>query len=145
VASSGPPNHGEAAGARRSLVEQVERAAAQVRDAAADQRSRMRLAVPSGISRLFTSGRLAELRREYPELALEIVVGSRPVDLGKGRRTWPCAAAPSRTPTWWCASGAIWGSRSTPPRRTLVGRETPACARGPACGIQPDRRTARAL
>ncbi len=66
------------------LVEQVERAVAQVHDAATDQRSRVRLAVPSGISRLFTSGRLAELRREYPELALEIVSGSRQVDLEKG-------------------------------------------------------------
>jgi DNA-binding transcriptional LysR family regulator len=74
-----------ALGARLApLVEQVERAVAEVRAVAADQRSRVRLAIPSGISRLFTSGRLAELRRDYPDLALEIVSGSRQVDLGKG-------------------------------------------------------------
>ena len=65
------------------LVEEVERAVSAVRDLAASQRGRVRLAVPSGVTRLFTAG-LAKLCMDHPGLSLEIVSGSRPVDLRKG-------------------------------------------------------------
>lgn len=65
------------------LVEEVERAVAKVRALVASQKSRVRLAAPSGFTRLFTEG-LARLRVKHPELSLEIISGSRPVDLKKG-------------------------------------------------------------
>jgi DNA-binding transcriptional LysR family regulator len=65
------------------LVEQVERAVAAVRDAMAAQRARVRLAVPSGFTSLFTP-HIAELQKEHPGLSLEVVSGARPVDLKKG-------------------------------------------------------------
>jgi DNA-binding transcriptional LysR family regulator len=65
------------------LVEEVERAVAKIRALVASQRSRVRLAVPSGFTPFFTEG-LARLRAKHPELSLEIVSGSRPVDLKKG-------------------------------------------------------------
>lgn len=65
------------------LVEEVERAVSAVRDVGASQRGRVRLAVPSGFTRLFTAG-LAKLCTDHPGLSLELVSGSRPVDLKKG-------------------------------------------------------------
>jgi DNA-binding transcriptional LysR family regulator len=65
------------------LVEEVERAVSAVRDLAASQRGRVRLAVPSGFTRLFTGG-LAQLCMDHPGLSLELVSGSRPADLMRG-------------------------------------------------------------
>lgn len=65
------------------LVEQVEQAVAAVRERVTARRARVRLAVPSGWTTLF-SARVASLRREHPKLSLELVSGSRPADLKKG-------------------------------------------------------------
>jgi DNA-binding transcriptional LysR family regulator len=51
--------------------------------AVAEQRSRVRLAVPSGYTSLLTPG-LGRLRAEHPTLVLELVSGARPVDLKNG-------------------------------------------------------------
>jgi DNA-binding transcriptional LysR family regulator len=65
------------------LVEQVEHAVDAVRELVSARRARVRLAVPSGFTALFTA-RVAELQREHPKLSLELVSGARPVDLKKG-------------------------------------------------------------
>jgi DNA-binding transcriptional LysR family regulator len=65
------------------LLESVERSVAAARDLVAAERARVRLAVPSGFMRVFTSG-LGELRSAHPALSLEIVSGARPVDLERG-------------------------------------------------------------
>ena len=65
------------------LVEEVERAVSAVRDLAASSGTRVRLAVPSGWTGLFAP-RLAQLHRDAPGVSLELVSGSRPVDLKKG-------------------------------------------------------------
>jgi len=66
------------------LVQEVERSVIAVRELVASERARVRLAVPSGFTRLFTAARLAELREEHPKLSLELLSGSRPVDLRRG-------------------------------------------------------------
>ena len=65
------------------LVEQVEQAVAAIRDRVTARRARVRLAVPSGWTTLFTS-RVASLQAEHPKLSLELVSGARPADLKKG-------------------------------------------------------------
>ena len=65
------------------LVEEVQRAVIALVDLVAAQRARVRLAVPSGFTALFMP-RIAELRRQHPTLSVELVSGSRPVDLKKG-------------------------------------------------------------
>lgn len=65
------------------LVEQVEHAVSAVRELVSARRARVRLAVPSGFTALFTA-RVAELQREHPRLSLELVSGARPVDLERG-------------------------------------------------------------
>lgn len=65
------------------LAAAVERAVRAVRDLVASQRSRVRLAVPSGFTRLFSDG-VAAFARDNPDVTLEIVSGARPVDLKKG-------------------------------------------------------------
>jgi DNA-binding transcriptional LysR family regulator len=65
------------------LVEEVERAVAAVRELASSGGTRVRLAVPSGWTGLFAP-RLSQLHRDHPALALELVSGSRPVDIRKG-------------------------------------------------------------
>jgi DNA-binding transcriptional LysR family regulator len=64
-------------------VEDIEQAVAAVRELVSARRARVRLAVPSGFTVLF-SARVAELQREHPKLSLELVSGARPVDLSKG-------------------------------------------------------------
>lgn len=61
------------------LAEGVERARAVV----AAEKARVRLAVPSGFSRLFAP-ELGRLARSMPGLALELSSGARPVDLARG-------------------------------------------------------------
>lgn len=65
------------------LVDAVEKAVLAVQARVQAQASLVRLAVPSGFTRLFTA-KLPMLRREHPELALELVSGARPVDLERG-------------------------------------------------------------
>jgi DNA-binding transcriptional LysR family regulator len=65
------------------LVENIERAVKQVRETARSQKVRVRLAVPSGITGHFTA-ELGKLRAKHPEIELEMLSGSRPVDLRKG-------------------------------------------------------------
>lgn len=65
------------------LVEELARAVEAVRDLVASNATRVRLAVPSGFTRLFTPG-LAQLCRDHPGLSLELVSGARPVDLARG-------------------------------------------------------------
>jgi DNA-binding transcriptional LysR family regulator len=65
------------------LVEGVERAVHQVQKVAAQQQARVRLAVPSGFTGIFTP-HLGRLRERRPGLELELVSGARPVDLKKG-------------------------------------------------------------
>jgi DNA-binding transcriptional LysR family regulator len=65
------------------LAEQVERAVANVQGRASQQPARVRLAMPTGFTKLF-SANLARLRASYPQLTLELSSGSRQVDLEKG-------------------------------------------------------------
>jgi DNA-binding transcriptional LysR family regulator len=65
------------------LVEEVERAVLAVCDVIASHRARVRLAVPSGFARLFAPG-VAQLCRDHPGLALELMSGSQLVDLKRG-------------------------------------------------------------
>ena len=65
------------------LVEDVERAVLAVCDLVASQKARVRLAVPSGFTKLFAD-RLAQLRADHPDLSLELVSGARAADLKKG-------------------------------------------------------------
>ena len=65
------------------LAEQVERAIAEVHALASAETARVRLAVPSGMTQLLAPG-LARLRARHPDVALEILSGSRVVDLKRG-------------------------------------------------------------
>jgi DNA-binding transcriptional LysR family regulator len=65
------------------LAEDVERTVLALRHAVASNQIRVRLAVPSGFTRLFAEG-FARLRLDHPEISLELVSGSRMVDLHKG-------------------------------------------------------------
>jgi DNA-binding transcriptional LysR family regulator len=65
------------------LAEEVERAVLAIRDLVAQKSAHVRLAVPSGFMQLFTP-HLAAFRALHPTLSLEVVSGSRPVDLKKG-------------------------------------------------------------
>jgi DNA-binding transcriptional LysR family regulator len=76
------------------LAEQIERAVSAVRDQALTRRTRVRLAMPSGVSALFAS-RLAQLQVQHPRLSLEIISGSRPVDLEKGEADLAIRIAPA--------------------------------------------------
>jgi DNA-binding transcriptional LysR family regulator len=65
------------------LAASVERAVNAVSDLVASQRSRVRLAVPSGFTRLFSDG-IVTFARANPGVTLEIMSGARPVDLQRG-------------------------------------------------------------
>ena len=65
------------------LVGDMERTAITIRELVASQRDRVRVAMPSGFTSLFTEG-FARLRTERPELTLETLIGARPVDLKRG-------------------------------------------------------------
>lgn len=64
-------------------VEEVERAVLAARDAALGKKTRVRLAVPTGFTRLFSTA-IARFAKAHPEIELEILSGSRPVDLTRG-------------------------------------------------------------
>jgi DNA-binding transcriptional LysR family regulator len=76
------------------LVEDVERTVEAVREMVASQRARVRLAVPSGVTALFTP-HLPALRDEHPGLVLELVSGARPVDLKKGEADLAIRSGPA--------------------------------------------------
>jgi DNA-binding transcriptional LysR family regulator len=65
------------------LAEEVESAVRRVMSAAAAHSVRVRLAVPSGFAKFFSTS-LSRLRDEHPEITLELVSGARPVDLKRG-------------------------------------------------------------
>jgi DNA-binding transcriptional LysR family regulator len=65
------------------LIRDVERSVRAVEHGVASHTVRVRLAVPSGLSKLFTAS-LSRLREEQPAVALELVSGARLVDLKQG-------------------------------------------------------------
>ncbi len=65
------------------LVEDVERAVRAVQEAVFADRGKVRLAVPSGFTALITQ-HLDALQRQHAAVSLELLSGSRPVDLKKG-------------------------------------------------------------
>jgi DNA-binding transcriptional LysR family regulator len=64
------------------LLEQMERSAQAVSQLVSTQRASVRLSVPSGFAALFAS-ELSRLTREH-DVSLELLSGSRPVDLHRG-------------------------------------------------------------
>jgi DNA-binding transcriptional LysR family regulator len=65
------------------LVEAVDRAVLAVHGRASQRAARVRLAMPTGFTALF-SAELPRLRAAHPQLTLELLTGSRPVDLERG-------------------------------------------------------------
>lgn len=65
------------------LAEEIERGARTVASLAQAQDARVRLAIPSGLGRLFAA-RLGGFHRRYPDIVLELLSSSRPVDLRNG-------------------------------------------------------------
>jgi DNA-binding transcriptional LysR family regulator len=65
------------------LAENLERSVRAVGALASAEKARVRLAAPSGMSRLLVPG-LARLRDRHPEIVLEILSGSRLADLERG-------------------------------------------------------------
>ena len=65
------------------LVLEVERAVSAARAAVKVECARVRLSVPQALTALFTQG-LAQLRRDQPEISLEIISDNRPPDLKRG-------------------------------------------------------------
>jgi DNA-binding transcriptional LysR family regulator len=82
------------------LVENMDRIVRSIDEAVRSQKVRVRLAVPSGFTKFFTGPGLAKLRVEHPEIELEIISGSKPVDLTKGEadlslRSGPIVVGPT--------------------------------------------------
>ena len=65
------------------LAEDAERGVLAIQAIAAAERGRVRLAVPSGFGKFFGE-HLAGIHRDFPDISLELLSGSRPVDLSKG-------------------------------------------------------------
>ena len=65
------------------LAQELERDVRAVIELAASQMARVRLAVPSGFTMFFAS-RLAQFRHDHPKVSLELVGGTRSVDLKRG-------------------------------------------------------------
>jgi DNA-binding transcriptional LysR family regulator len=65
------------------LIEEVEVAVHAVQNQVMPDKLRVRLAVPSGFAPLITA-RLAALHHDHPDVTLELLSSSRPVDLKKG-------------------------------------------------------------
>jgi DNA-binding transcriptional LysR family regulator len=65
------------------LVQDVQRAVVAMRQAAAAQRHRVRLSVPQALTGIFTQD-IEQLRRDHPEVSLEISGDNRPPDLKLG-------------------------------------------------------------
>jgi DNA-binding transcriptional LysR family regulator len=99
------------------LVEQVERAVQAVRELAIARKSRVRLATPSGFTR-FLSPHLGEFQARHPSITLEVMSGSRPVDLRRGEADLAVRTGPATTRIWSAARSATRGGRCT--RRRLT-------------------------
>jgi DNA-binding transcriptional LysR family regulator len=65
------------------LAEEVERAVLAAYGQASHRQTRVRLAMPTGFTRLF-SANLERLRLAHPRLIMELVTGAKPVDLKRG-------------------------------------------------------------
>jgi len=65
------------------LAQDAERAVLAIEALAAAERKRIRLAVPSGFTAFF-SAHLAGIQQDVPDVSLELLSGSRPVDLSRG-------------------------------------------------------------
>jgi len=65
------------------LVEEVDRAVSAVQGQVFRGPARVRLAMPTGFTALFSEN-LGRLRRTHPRLALELLTGAKPVDLRRG-------------------------------------------------------------
>jgi DNA-binding transcriptional LysR family regulator len=78
-------------------AEAVERAVQAVRALASTEQARVRLAVPSGMSQLLAQG-LPRLRARHADIALEIVSGSRVVDLKRGEADLAVRVGPVTDP-----------------------------------------------
>jgi DNA-binding transcriptional LysR family regulator len=65
------------------LAEEVERGIAAISDLVAFQKTRVRLATPSGFAQLLSES-LVQLRADHPGISLEIVGGARSADLKRG-------------------------------------------------------------
>jgi DNA-binding transcriptional LysR family regulator len=79
------------------LAAAVEHAVHAVRDRIAGERVRVRLAMPSGMMKLFGAG-LAELRERHPEIALEVLAGAKPVDLARAEADLAIRSGPVTEP-----------------------------------------------
>jgi DNA-binding transcriptional LysR family regulator len=65
------------------LLEEMERAALAVAELCSSQKTRVRLATPSGFGR-YINPHLAAFQAAHPTITLELLSGSRPLDLKKG-------------------------------------------------------------
>jgi DNA-binding transcriptional LysR family regulator len=65
------------------LVQEVERAVSAARAAVKAERSRVRLSVPQALTTIFTQA-LPQLRRDHPEVSLELIGNNRAPDLKRG-------------------------------------------------------------
>lgn len=107
-------------------LEELERRVRRIRELARSEATRVRLAVPSGFTRYFTQD-LAQLVREHPELALEIVSGASVVDLAHGEADLALRASPLIDPDLvarkLCDAGfALYGSLTAERVDDLQGR-----------------------
>jgi len=66
------------------LVENIERAVSTAYGHASQRQARVRVAMPTGFTRLF-SANLGPLRSTHPQLILEFLTGAAPVDLKRGQ------------------------------------------------------------
>ena len=76
------------------LVEEIERAVLAARDLVASHKTRVRLATPSGFSRVI-SPHLAAFQARHPDITIELLGGSRMVDLKKGEADVAIRQGPS--------------------------------------------------
>jgi DNA-binding transcriptional LysR family regulator len=65
------------------LLEDIDRAVLVFHGRASQRQARVRLAMPTGFTAMFTA-HLARLRDAHPQLTLELLTGARPVDLKRG-------------------------------------------------------------
>jgi DNA-binding transcriptional LysR family regulator len=78
------------------LVADVERSVQRLLELIASEKTRVRLALPSGMTRYFTAG-ISKLCQDNPGLSLELVSGARPVDLMRGEADLAIRSGPVLT------------------------------------------------
>src|SRR5262245_34604598 len=79
------------------LVEDIEAAVAAIRSLVASEQTHVRLAMPTGFSRMFSEN-LAQLRNDHPEISLEVLSGSQPIDLKNGEADLAIRSGPIADP-----------------------------------------------